>query len=147
MPYPQVPGAIQECGEKGIRAAVIISAGFREAGMEGMNREVDVMQIARKFNIRVIGPNCLGIIDTFTPLNATFAAGTPNRGPIAFVSQSGALGTAILDWSLAGSQIGFSKFVSLGNKADISEVDLLQALADDPTTKVILAYSEGLPNG
>ncbi|MBE2193702.1 MAG: acetate--CoA ligase family protein [Anaerolinea sp.] len=147
IPYPQVPSALESCGRKGIGSVVIISAGFREAGYEGMKRETEVIQIAKRYGIRVIGPNCLGVIDTFTPLNVTFAAGTPPKGPIAFMSQSGALGTAILDWSLAGSRIGFSKFVSLGNKADISEIDLMLAWADDPHTRVILAYSEGLPDG
>jgi len=93
-----------------------------------------------------VGPNCLGIIDTFTPLNASFSAGTPPSGPMAFMSQSGALGTAILDWAQAG-RLGLSKFVSLGNKADVSEIDLLQTWADDRDTNVILMYSEGLPNG
>jgi acetate---CoA ligase (ADP-forming) len=116
IPYPQVPAAMQEIGEKGIPACVVITAGFREAGTEGMKREVEVMNLARQYNVRLVGPNCLGLIDTFTPLNVTFAAGTPPKGPIAFMSQSGALGTAILDWSMAGSEIGFSKFVSLGNK-------------------------------
>ncbi|GAB4555130.1 MAG: acetate--CoA ligase [Anaerolineae bacterium] len=147
IPYPGVPAIMEECGKKGIPAAVVISAGFREAGYEGMQREVEMLDIAKRYNIRVIGPNCLGIIDCFTPLNVTFAAGTPPNGPIAFMSQSGALGTAILDWAMAGKQIGFSKFVSLGNKADISEIELMQAWADDPNTRVILAYSEGLPNG
>jgi acetate---CoA ligase (ADP-forming) len=147
IPYPHVPASIRDCGEKGVPAVVVISAGFREAGMEGMNREVEVIKLAKHYNVRVIGPNCLGIIDTFAPLNVTFAAGMPPQGPIAFMSQSGALGTAILDWSLAGTRIGFSKFVSLGNKADVSEIDLMQAWADDPRTNVMLAYSEGLPNG
>ncbi|MBX3082031.1 MAG: acetate--CoA ligase family protein [Anaerolineae bacterium] len=147
IPYPQVPAAIEDCGKKGVPSVVIISAGFREAGMEGMAREVEVIKLAKQYNIRLIGPNCLGLIDAFTPLNVTFATGTPPKGPIAFMSQSGALGTAILDWSMAGSRIGFSKFISLGNKADVSEIDLMQALVDDPDSKVILAYSEGLPNG
>jgi acetate---CoA ligase (ADP-forming) len=147
IPYPLVPDAIRDCGEKGVPSVVVISAGFREAGVEGMHREVEVMTLAKQYNIRLIGPNCLGVIDTYTPLNVTFAAGTPPQGSIAFMSQSGALGTAILDWSLAKSRIGFSKFVSLGNKADVSEIDLMQAWKDDDKTKVILAYSEGLPNG
>jgi len=147
IPYPYVPAAMEECGKKGIGSVVVISAGFREAGMEGMKREIELLEVARRYNIRVVGPNCLGLIEAYTPLNVTFAAGTPPRGPIGFMSQSGALGTAILDWSLAGSRIGFSKFVSLGNKADVSEIDLMQAWADDPQTRVILAYSEGLPNG
>ncbi len=147
IPYPLVPASIQDCGEKGVPSVVVISAGFREAGIEGMNREVEVIKLAKQYNIRLIGPNCLGVIDTFTPMNVTFAAGTPPQGPIGFMSQSGALGTAILDWSLAGSRIGFSKFVSLGNKADVSEIDLMDAWVDDPNTRVILAYIEGLPDG
>ncbi|MBI5958399.1 MAG: acetate--CoA ligase family protein [Chloroflexi bacterium] len=147
IPYNHVPGALRECGEKGIKSVVIISAGFREAGVEGLEREMEVIEIAKKFGMRFIGPNVLGIIDTFTPLNVTFAAGTPPQGNIAFMSQSGALQTAIIDWSLAAQDLGFSKFVSLGNKADISETDLMLAFVDDPESRVILAYIEGLPKG
>jgi acetyl coenzyme A synthetase (ADP forming)-like protein len=141
-----VPEALRQCGEKGVPAAVVISAGFREAGREGLERELELVQIARQYHIRLIGPNCLGVIDTHTPLNATFAAGMPPGGPIAFMSQSGALGTAVLDMAMAG-RIGFSRFVSLGNKADVNEVDLLEAWEDDPGSRVILAYIEGLPDG
>jgi len=146
IPYGYVPDVLEECGKKGIPAVVVISAGFREAGMEGLERELELVDIAKKYNIRLIGPNCLGIIDTFTPVNASFSAGTPPKGPMAFMSQSGALGTAILDWAQAG-RLGLAKFVSLGNKADVSEIDLLLAWADDPDTNVIMMYSEGLPNG
>lgn len=146
IPYPLVPAALEQCGQKGVPAAVVISAGFREAGREGLERELELVQIARRYGIRIIGPNCLGVIDTHTPLNATFAAGMPPGGPIAFMSQSGALGTAVLDIALAG-RIGFSRFVSLGNKADVNEVDLLEAWEDDPESRVILAYIEGLPDG
>ncbi len=146
IPYPYVPDALRECGEKGIPAAVVISAGFREAGREGLERELELIDIAHEYNIRLIGPNCLGVIDTFTPLNASFAAGTPPGGPMAFMSQSGALGTAVLDIALAG-RLGLSKFVSLGNKADVSEIDLLKAWEKDENTRVILMYSEGMPNG
>lgn len=146
IPYPSVPEALRICGQKGIPAAIVISAGFREAGMEGLERERELVQIAQEYGIRLIGPNCLGVIDTFTPLNASFSAGTPPSGPMAFMSQSGALGTAVLDIALAG-RLGLSKFVSLGNKADVSETDLLQAWADDPHTRVIMIYSEGMPNG
>ncbi len=147
IPYNAVPAALRECGEKGIKSVVIISAGFREASVEGAEREREVIEIAKKYGIRVIGPNCLGIIDTYTPLNATFAAGTPPQGNISFMSQSGALQTAILDWSLASRDLGFSRFVSLGNKADVSETDLMLDWAEDPQTRVILAYIEGVPNG
>lgn len=146
IPYPQVPEALRLCGQKGIPGAVVISAGFREAGKEGLERELELIQIAREYNLRLIGPNCLGVIDTHTPLNASFAAGTPPSGPMAFMSQSGALGTAVLDIALAG-RLGLSRFVSLGNKADVSEIDLLSAWEDDPHTRVILIYSEGMPNG
>lgn len=146
IPYPYVPEALRLCGKKGIPAAIVISAGFREAGMEGLERERELVQIAKEYNIRLVGPNCLGVIDTFTPLNASFAASTPPDGPMAFMSQSGALGTAVLDIALAG-RLGLSKFVSLGNKADVNEIDLLQAWAEDPHTQVIMIYSEGIPNG
>ncbi|MCK4801423.1 MAG: acetate--CoA ligase family protein [Anaerolineales bacterium] len=146
IPYPYVPAVLDECGKKGIPGVVVISAGFREAGMEGLERELELVEIAKKHQIRLIGPNCLGIIDTFTPINASFSAGTPPQGPMAFMSQSGALGTAILDWAQAG-RLGLAKFVSLGNKADVSEIDLLKAWSDDIDTNVILIYSEGLPNG
>jgi len=146
IPYPAVPDALRTCGEKGIPAAVVISAGFREAGEEGLERELELIQIAKQYQLRLIGPNCLGVIDTFTPMNASFAAGTPPSGPMAFMSQSGALGTAVLDIALAG-RLGLSKFVSLGNKADVSEIDLLEDWIADPHSRVIMIYSEGMPNG
>jgi acetyltransferase len=146
IPYPYVPAALKECGDKRIPAAIVISAGFRESGMDGLERERELIDIAEEYQIRLIGPNCLGVIDTFTPLNASFGAGTPPRGPLAFMSQSGALGTAILDLALAG-RYGLSKFVSLGNKADVDEIDLLRAWSDDTNTKVIMIYSEGMSNG
>jgi acetyltransferase len=146
IPYPYVPDALRTCGEKAIPAVIVISAGFREAGREGLERELELIEIAKQYGIRIIGPNCLGVIDTYTPLNASFSAGTPPKGPMAFMSQSGALGTAVLDISLAG-RLGLSKFVSLGNKADVDEIDLLKAWSDDPNSKVIMIYSEGMANG
>lgn len=146
IPYKYVPEALKTCGEKGIPAVIVISAGFREAGKEGLERELELVEIANHYGIRLIGPNCLGVIDSFTPLNASFSAGTPPSGPMAFMSQSGALGTAVLDISLAG-RLGLSKFVSLGNKADVDEIDLLKAWEDDPHTNVIMIYSEGMSNG
>lgn len=146
IPYPHVPAALRTCGEKHIPAVIVISAGFREAGREGLERELELIDIAKQYNIRLIGPNCLGVIDTYTPLNASFSAGTPPNGPMAFMSQSGALGTAVLDIALAG-RLGLSKFVSLGNKADVDEIDLLHAWCDDENTKVIMIYSEGMSNG
>jgi acetyltransferase len=146
IPYRFVPGVLEQCGQKGVSAVVVISAGFREAGREGLEREMELVEIARRYDLRLIGPNCLGVIDTATPLNASFAAGMPPAGPIAFMSQSGALGTAVLDIAMAG-RIGFSKFISLGNKADVSEIDLLEALGDDVDSRVILIYVEGVPDG
>ncbi len=146
IPYKIVPHVLEECGQKDISSVVIISAGFREAGREGLERERELIDIADKHDVRIIGPNCLGVIDTETPLNATFAAGMPPGGPIAFMSQSGALGTAVLDMAMAG-RVGFSKFVSLGNKADVSEIDLLKAWGEDEASQVILIYVEGLPDG
>lgn len=146
IPYQLVPEALRTCGEKNIPAAIVISAGFREAGMEGFEREQELVEITREYGIRLIGPNCLGVIDTITPMNASFSAGMPPKGPMDFMSQSGALGTAILDWAQAG-RLGLSKFVSLGNKADVSETDLLGAWGDDSASSVILCYIEGLPDG
>lgn len=146
IPYQYVPEVLQTCGEKKIPAVIVISAGFREAGMEGLERENELIELATQYNIRLIGPNCLGVIDTVTPLNASFSVGLPPGGPMDFMSQSGALGTAILDWAQAG-RLGLNKFVSLGNKADVCETDLLRTWAEDPNSKVILAYIEGLPDG
>jgi acetyltransferase len=146
IPYRFVPAVLEQCGQKGVPAVIVISAGFREAGREGLEREMELLETARKYDLRLIGPNCLGVIDTSTPLNATFAAGMPPAGPMAFMSQSGALGTAVLDMAMAG-RIGFSKFASLGNKADVGEIDLLEAWGDDADSRVILIYVEGLPDG
>jgi acetyltransferase len=146
IPYRFVPAVLEECGRKGIPSVVVISAGFREAGREGLERELELVDTAHEYDIRLIGPNCLGVIDTGTPLNASFAAGMPPAGPIDFMSQSGALGTAVLDIAMAG-RIGFSRFVSLGNKADVSEIDLLEAWGDDDASKVILVYVEGVSDG
>jgi acetyl coenzyme A synthetase (ADP forming)-like protein len=146
IPSQFVAEALEECGQKGVRGAVIISAGFRETGPEGMQRERELVRIAQKYGMRLIGPNCLGIIDTFVPLNASFAATMPAQGTIAFMSQSGALCTSILDMALA-ENVGFSRFVSLGNKADLNETDFLRAWADDPNSHVITAYLEGITDG
>lgn len=146
IPYPYVPDALRTCGEKEIPAVIVISAGFREAGMEGLERERELIEIAEEYDIRLIGPNCLGVIDTFTPMNASFSADMPPQGPMGFMSQSGALGTAILDWAQAG-RLGLSKFVSLGNKADVDEIDLLRVWKDDETSRVLLCYIEGLSDG
>jgi acetyltransferase len=146
VPSEQVARALIQCGEKGIKGAIIISAGFREVGQEGRRREVEILDVANHYGIRLIGPNCLGIIDTIASLNASFAVGMPDRGTIAFMSQSGALCTSILDMALA-DRVGFSRFVSLGNKADTDEITFVQEWKDDPHTRVIMAYLEGIEDG
>lgn len=146
IPSQFVPSILRDCVSKKIGAVVIISAGFKESGKQGSQLERELVETIKNSGIRVLGPNCLGIIDTASSLNASFAAGMPSPGNIAFFSQSGALCTAVLDWAL-GEDVGFSKFISLGNKADIDEVDLLLTLADDQETKVILGYLEGVSNG
>ena len=146
IPNRYVAAALEECGQKGIQGVIIISAGFREAGLDGVRMERELVAIAKRHGMRLIGPNCLGVLDTICPLDASFAAGMPVQGQIAFMSQSGELCTAILDWALA-AEIGFSRFVSLGNKADVDEVDLLAAWEGDPHSKVILTYIEGLSDG
>ena len=146
IPARFVPSVLEECGQKGVKGAIIITAGFREVGADGREAERKLLEIAARYNMRIVGPNCLGIIDTLVPLNASFAAGMPEQGSIAFMSQSGALCTAILDYALK-ERIGFSHFVSLGNKADIDEVALLEAWGADPNTSVIIAYLEGISDG
>jgi acetyl coenzyme A synthetase (ADP forming)-like protein len=146
LPARFVPSVLEECGQRGLKGAVIISAGFREVGPQGKALENQVIEIARRHGMRIIGPNVLGIIDTVCKLNASFAAGMPYRGKIAFMSQSGALCTSILDLAL-GQHVGFSRFYSIGNKADINEIDLLRAWAEDPESRVIVGYLEGISDG
>jgi acetyl coenzyme A synthetase (ADP forming)-like protein len=140
--------ALRQCVEKEIKAAIIISAGFREVGAAGAAREERIKTIAAEGGMRLVGPNCLGVINTEPDvrLNASFARAMPAGGRIAFLSQSGALCTAVLDYA-AGKNIGFSKFVSLGNKADVDEIDLLKFLVADPQTSVILMYLEEITRG
>jgi len=140
--------ALEQCGQKGIKSVIIISAGYKEVGEAGLKREQQLIEIARKYDMSFIGPNCLGVINTFpdTRLDASFAREMPARGNIGFLSQSGALCTAVLDYASA-KHIGFSKFISFGNKADISEIDLLFYLMNDEETKVILMYLEEVSDG
>jgi acetyl coenzyme A synthetase (ADP forming)-like protein len=141
-----VPQVLAECGEKGTRGAVVMSAGFREIGLEGIQRERELVSVAARYDMRLLGPNSLGLIDTIGQLQASFATGMPRRGTIAFMSQSGALCTSMLDIALA-EDVGFSHFVSLGNKADLNEISFLQAWRDDPHTRVIQVYVEGVIDG
>ena len=145
VPSTAVPTVLEECGEKGVKGAVVITAGFKEIGQQGLELEQKVKETLTKYNMLLIGPNCLGIINTDPSfcLNATFARSMPREGNIAFISQSGALGVAALEYAHE-QNIGLSKFVSMGNKADVTETDLLMALKDDPQTDVILLYLEDL---
>jgi acetyltransferase len=146
VPAKIVATVMEECGEKGVGAAIVITAGFRETGPEGRERERKVIEIAERYGIEVVGPNCLGVIHTATNLNASFAATMPERGRISFMTQSGALATGILDWA-AENALGFASFVSLGNKGDLNETDFLEAWREDPNTDVIIAYLEGIVEG
>ncbi|MCP4310839.1 MAG: CoA-binding protein, partial [Bacteroidetes bacterium] len=148
FPSPVCHLALEQCGQKGIKSVIIISAGFKEIGEKGLLREEQLVAIARKYDMSFIGPNCLGVINTIpeTCLNASFAREMPDKGNIGFLSQSGALCTAVLDYAIA-KHIGFSKFISFGNKADISEIDLLYYLMEDDETKVILMYLEEVSDG
>jgi len=143
VPAQVVPSTIQQCGEKGTKAVVIISAGFSEIGNKSLEEEI--VKIAKQFGVRIIGPNCTGIINTHSNLYATMESRV-GKGDMAFVTQSGALGGAVLAWAME-KNIGFSKFASYGNACDIDESDLLNYLADDPQTKVITLYIEGVKNG
>lgn len=146
IPAAGVVEVARQCGEKGVKYLVVITAGFKEIGSEGAKREKELVEVCRRYGMGLVGPNCLGIIDAHTPLNATFAPRMPRPGKIAFFSQSGALGAAILDWSLA-TDMGFSRFVSLGNKAGLDEVDFIADAAFDPETEVILCYLENISDG
>ncbi|MBF0524009.1 MAG: acetate--CoA ligase family protein [Deltaproteobacteria bacterium] len=138
--------AMDQCGRVGIESAVIITGGFKETGRDGAKLEREVAEAARRNRVRLIGPNCIGIIDTFSGVNASFAADMPLPGNIGVFSQSGAICVAILDWAL-GENVGFSRFVSLGNEADITETEILESFGQDDQTKVIIGYLESVERG
>jgi len=148
VPAAAVPSVTEECGKKGVKGLIVISAGFKEIGQDGAALERQVASLAQKYSMRMVGPNCLGTINTDPEvrLNASFASQMPLEGSIAFASQSGALGEAVIDYA-AGEGIGFSKFISVGNKADVNENDILEYLRADPKTKVILLYIEDIVDG
>ncbi len=146
IPAKGVSKVAEECGRKGVKALVVVSAGFKEIGREGALLENQLIEIGRKHGMRIQGPNCLGIIDTSTPINISFASAMPREGRIGFISQSGALGTAVLDWVLQ-EDLGFHSFVSLGNKADLDEVDFIEAMGEDENVSVILLYLESIEEG
>jgi acetyl coenzyme A synthetase (ADP forming)-like protein len=146
VPAPHVAQALADCGQRGIRGVVIISSGFRETGPEGAKREREIKEIAARHGIRLIGPNCVGVIDTHTPLNATFLRDAPDPGEIGFVSQSGALCAAVISWAPKAG-VGFSRVASLGNQAGVTETEMLTTFMDDPNTRVITLYLEAVDNG
>jgi acetyltransferase len=142
-PAATVTDLISECGEAGVKGVIIISAGFKEMGPEGMEREQKILAIARKYGMRIVGPNCLGMMSPVSGLNASFAHQQAMPGKIAFISQSGALLTAILDWSLR-EKVGFSCCVSIGSMLDVNWGDLIDHLGNDPKTTAILIYMESI---
>lgn len=147
VPAATVPGLLRDVGRRGISAAIIGSGGFREVGQEGAALEEECVAIARKYHIRLLGPNCIGIMDTHLPLDATFLPPPPPRpGDVAFISQSGAILAAVIDWA-RGQDLGLSHLISLGNQADICETDVLAPVAADIHTHVLTLYLEGVRDG
>jgi acetyltransferase len=144
-PPPSIPGIIKECGQNGVRGAIVISAGFKEVGPEGAALEQKLLVEAQAAGIRVIGPNCLGVMAPLSGLNATFATAIARPGSVGFISQSGALCTAVLDWSLK-EMVGFSAFVSIGSMVDVGWGDLIYHLGNDPKTRSIVIYMESIGN-
>lgn len=146
VPAQAVPETVRQCGERGIKHVIVISGGFSETDEKGEVLEQRLHEVAQNYDIRVIGPNCIGTIDTHTPVNTTFVAGMPEPGDIGFSSQSGAMVAAVMDWA-RGAGVGFSRIVSLGNQVDVNETQMIEALRDDPQTRVITAYIEGVADG
>ncbi len=143
-PAAQVPGLVRECGEAGVRGLIVVSSGFRETGPAGLALEQALLAEARRFEgLRLLGPNCLGIISPGRSLNASFAGAMPRPGHVAFISQSGALCTSVLDWAVE-EKLGFSHFVSTGNMADLDFGDLIDYLGEDEETKSIILYIESI---
>lgn len=146
LPVTVIMETMREIGERGIKAVVIITGGFRELGEEGAKVEMAVKELARSYGMRVVGPNCVGTIDVRTGLDSTFIKGLPQAGPIAFISQSGAICGGVIDL-IINSRIGFSHFASLGNEMDVTETDMLEYFAEDENVNVIAMYVEGIQDG
>lgn len=142
-PAPTVPGVIGECVDAGVEGAIIISAGFKEVGEQGIQLEQQILQQARRGNMRIIGPNCLGVMNPVSGVNATFANAMARPGNVGFISQSGALCTSILDWSFR-ENVGFSAFISIGSMLDVNWGDLIYYLGDDQATRSIVIYMESI---
>lgn len=147
IPAKAIPHSLKECGDRGIQAAIIMAGGFREIGSEGAALEEECLEIARKYDLRLLGPNCIGLIDTHLPLDTTFLSPPgPTPGDVAFISHSGAICAAVIDWA-RGQGFGLSRMVSLGNQADVNETDVLAPIAADPYTNVLTLYLEGISDG
>lgn len=146
VPAPFVPAVLGECGEKGVANAIVITAGFRESGEKGRALEAEALAIARKKGIRIVGPNCMGLYSSRNNLTATFTSLVPPEGGMSFISQSGAVGVTMLAWAKKEG-IGFSKFISLGNEADLSLNDFIDYFAEDRRTRVITVYMESVRDG
>lgn len=146
LPADRTAEALEACGRRGIRAAILIASGFGELGETGEERETRLREVARRYGMRFIGPNCVGVIDTYAPIDTTFVRSMPIQGAIGFVSHSGALCGGTIDWANAVG-VGFSRIISLGNQADVDMAEALESLAADPRTRVVAAYIEGLSNG
>ena len=146
VPAKHVPSVIEECGQKGVTMAVIITAGFREMGEGGKALEDRVLDIARGYGTRIVGPNCLGLIIPPRGIDTTYVHQSPKSGNIAFISQSGAIINTVVDWSIA-QDIGFSAVISVGNQADLNFIDYLRFVERDPKTKGIILYIEELQDG
>jgi acetyltransferase len=146
VPAAAVPHTLEACGRRGVRAAIIVSGGFGETGEPGRVLETKIVDIAHRFGLRLVGPNCIGVIDAHLPLNTTFIKSVPQPGDIAFVSQSGAICQAVIDWG-TGMGFGFSRVASLGNQVDVTEAEVIAALAADPHTRVVTMYLEGVRDG
>ncbi|WP_419787342.1 acetate--CoA ligase family protein [Pseudodesulfovibrio sp.] len=146
VPREGVPDVLRQLLTIGCKSAIVVTSGFKEAGREGYRLEIEIAELCEQSGMALLGPNCLGMINTSAGINASFAAGRPAKGSIAFFSQSGALCVAVLDWALAAN-VGFSKFISLGNEAGLDETDMLRYLNEDPETKVILGYIENVQDG
>jgi acetyl coenzyme A synthetase (ADP forming)-like protein len=147
IPAQFVPQALHDCGRRGVKAVIINSGGFRETGPQGAALEAECLQIARSYGMRMMGPNCIGLLDTHLPMDATFLPPPgPPAGDVAFISHSGAICAAVNDWA-RGRGFGLSLLVSLGNQADVSETDVLAPIAADPFTRVLTLYLEGVSDG
>jgi len=147
IPAEAIAAALVECGARGLRAAIIASGGFRETGPEGTALEAECVRIAQAYQMRLLGPNCIGVLDTHLPIDATFLPPPgPLPGDVAFISHSGAICAAVIDWA-RGQSFGLSRLVSLGNQADVNETDVLQPVAADPFTRVLTLYLEGVSDG